>query len=400
MNILLLCDEYPPGRHGGIGTVVQLLARQYVRMGHKVIVAGFYFRGYGGEDSFTDEGVQVFRFRQLLALPLFKKEDSLVVRGISQLLDRTGISTLDIKISLKKYGHFLNELIGKYKIDIVEMPDYSDYRRLCNTEVYFPALNAPVVVKLHGCMTYFNEEAGAPTPVHVRNMEEAVLNAASAVISVSRYTAEKTARYLNYNKKIDVLYNGIEIPQVPDTVQKKAGRVIFTGSLVEKKGIYQLMKAWNKVVQKIPGAELYVYGKGPVDKVKSLLTKDALQKVFFQGHVVRQQLLNNLAEAQLSVFPSYAETFGLGVVEAMACGTAVIFSTLTSGPEIVKDGITGCLVNPDDVEGMSALIITLLTDSELCNRLAQNGKKDVSERFNISTIASQNAGYYQQLIIK
>lgn len=400
MNILLLCDEYPPGRHGGIGTVVQLLAKQYVRMGHHVIVAGFYDRGYGGEDSFTDEGVLVYRYRQLLAFSLFEKQDTFVIRGLARVLNKTGISTADIKISLKKYGDFLNKLISEHRIEVVEMPDYNDYMRICNKAVFFPALNAPVVVKLHGCITYFNEEAGIPTPHYIRKMEKEILNNASGVISVSNYTGEKTARYLDYKGKIDVLYNGIEMPQLPATIHKMSARVVFTGSLVAKKGIYQLMKAWNTVIEKIPSAELYIYGKGPVDKIKSLLTKQAMPSVSFQGHVPREQLFRDLAEARLAVFPSYAETFGLGVIEAMACGTAVVFSTLTSGPEIVKDGITGRLINPDDIEGMSALMITLLSDNDLCSRLAENGQKDVSERFNISTIASQNISYYRNVIKK
>ena len=58
MNILLLCDEYPPGRHGGIGTAVQLLARALVREGHKVVVAGFYDWSYGGKDTEADQGVK------------------------------------------------------------------------------------------------------------------------------------------------------------------------------------------------------------------------------------------------------------------------------------------------------------------------------------------------------
>jgi glycogen synthase len=47
MNILFICDEYPPGRHGGIGTVVQLTARALVSQGHNVVVAGFYDWAYG-----------------------------------------------------------------------------------------------------------------------------------------------------------------------------------------------------------------------------------------------------------------------------------------------------------------------------------------------------------------
>jgi len=72
VNILYLCDEYPPGRHGGIGTAVRLLARQVAAQGHNVVVAGFYDWGYGGEDEFIDGQVKVYRFRRGLASPALK----------------------------------------------------------------------------------------------------------------------------------------------------------------------------------------------------------------------------------------------------------------------------------------------------------------------------------------
>ena len=63
MNILYLCDEYPPGQHGGIGTSVRSMARELVKQGHRVVVAGLYSPGYGGADEFVDNGVKVYRFQ-------------------------------------------------------------------------------------------------------------------------------------------------------------------------------------------------------------------------------------------------------------------------------------------------------------------------------------------------
>jgi len=74
MNILYICDEYPPGKHGGIGTAVQLLARTMVQRGHNVVVAGFYDWGYGGDDHFEDQGVLVYRFRRVLSSKFFEKQ--------------------------------------------------------------------------------------------------------------------------------------------------------------------------------------------------------------------------------------------------------------------------------------------------------------------------------------
>lgn len=398
MNILLLCDEYPPGRHGGIGTAVQLQARTMAAKGHNVIVAGFYHPGYGGEDEFTDQGVKVFRFRRMLSSSIFGTNDALAGRVISRMVTMLGISSIDVKISLKRYGLFLNELIERFEIDIVEMPDYNDYIRFCKSEVWFPELNAPVVVKLHGSMTYFNEEAGLPTPKYIRRVEEAILAHSDAVASVSRYTADKTAQYLSYNKSITVLYNGIQVPATEVVPEKVKGLVVFTGSLVEKKGIYQLIKAWRAVSEKLPGARLHVYGKGPVQKIASLLPESMRQTVSFKGHVDRRELFSELSSAEVAVFPSYAECFALAPMEAMVCGTAVVYTRRSSGPELIQHGNTGMLIEPDNVAEISDALITLLTDESLCNTLAGNGKAWVEKMFNIDSIVDEHIIFYKKVV--
>src|SRR5471030_1364107 len=103
MNILYRCDEYPPGRHGGIGTSVQLLARQMVTMGHKVNVAGLYSPGYGGIDEFDDEGVKVYRYRWDIYSKWFDDQLSLRVRLGNRVLKETGIMDREIKRSLNNF---------------------------------------------------------------------------------------------------------------------------------------------------------------------------------------------------------------------------------------------------------------------------------------------------------
>jgi len=63
MNVLFICEEYPPGKNGGIGTMVRMLGREMVKQGHNVYVAGLYPHGYGEADYEEDEGVKVWRLR-------------------------------------------------------------------------------------------------------------------------------------------------------------------------------------------------------------------------------------------------------------------------------------------------------------------------------------------------
>ena len=398
MNILYLCDEYPPGKHGGIGTYVRLIARQMVKLGHNVIVAGLCGPGYGGANEFNDEGVTVYRFRRGFNFKFLSNEASLRSRIGIRLLKDLGLMERDIKKSLAIYKEKLEQLIIEYQIDIIEIPDYNDYIRFCSTFVPFPALSVPVVVKMNGSMTYFAKEANLQVPAHVVKMEQTILNLAAAVSSASRYTADKSSVYLSYNKAIEVLYNGIKTDLSARNVPKNLKQVIFTGTLVAKKGIYQLAKAWNIVNKSMPGARLLVLGKGSQQKVIAQLTDEAKVSVRFMGHVSTGELYDHLAASAISVFPSYAEAFALAPLEAMACGTAVINSNRTSGPELVDHEINGLLINPDDIDQIAKAILYLLNNPEVCAELAKAGNEKVREQFEISKIAVKTLQLYEKVL--
>jgi glycosyltransferase involved in cell wall biosynthesis len=399
MNILYLCDEYPPGPHGGIGTYVQLIARQMVKLGHKVTVAGLYSRGYGGIDEFEDEGVKVFRYRWGIDGRWFENQQSLSVRIANRALLHAGITQRDIKKSLAAYQEKLEQVIIFEQIDIVEMPDYNDYIRFCNSYVQFPELSVPVVVKLNGSITYFNEEAGKPVASHVLKMEQHILNRAAAVSSASAYTAGKSANYLSFNKSIKVLYNGIDTNiAIESNAVRNNKQVVFTGSLVQKKGVFQLAKAWNMVIKKMPDARLLILGKGPVSKVAAFLQEYAKSSVTFKGHVNKDELYACLAHSAVAVFPSYAEAFALAPLEAMTCGVAVINSNRTSGPELIDDGVNGLLIDPDDVEQLASAIITLLNEPEKRLQLALAGHEKAKQCFDIDIVARQTLQFYQQVL--
>lgn|GEM_PF-351313 len=397
MNILFLCDEYPPGHHGGIGTAVQLLARTLAAQGHRVVVTGLYDWGYGELDRFEDRGVLVYRFRQVLDTRLLRDKKSVAVRAALRLMKVTGVLQWDVDRSLKRYGRFVNALIAEHRIDLVEMPDFQSYMGSCLRAVHLPMLAAPTIVKLHGSTTYFAKEAGQSVPEHVYAMDRELLCRADAVTSVSHYTARMTARYMEYTRPIHVLHNGIDIPDLPP-VANEHGRVVFSGSLIEKKGIYQLIKAWNLVHRQLPAARLAVYGKGPTEQIAGLLEPTARQSVHFHGHIDRTALQSKLAAASLAVFPSYAECFALAPMEAMAMGTAIIYSTRTSGPELIAHGENGYLCDPDDVQELARQIVELLQDDESRARLAQAGQTHVRERFSMHRIAEDHIEWYQRVL--
>ncbi len=398
MNVLFICDEYPPGLNGGIGTMVQQLSQELVRQGHQVFVIGLYSYRYGCPDYEIDHGVKIFRLRYGLKLP---------VNGTSRwynLLEKLPNfikRNLNGKSAYKNYIDFINRLITEFKIDIVEMPDWNTFAY--NIGIKYPILpvfNIPVVLKLHGSHSYFSKELDEPVKKYWHTIDRLIWERADAVIAVSGYTASQNVALFQKSKPIKILYNTVAVLNKERDIKRLENLVFYSGSLVKKKGIFELLRAWNNVIKEFPQAQLVVFGKGPIAALKANLTYSAIASVTFMGHQPRPILMEYLQKSTLAIFPSFSETFGLVAIEAMSTGCPTIFTKLSCGPEIVTDFVNGLLVDPNNTDEIADKILLLLNNVSLRNAIGVAGKNTVMERFEITKSATDHVAFYQEVISK
>jgi len=102
--------------------------------------------------------------------------------------------------------------------------------------------------------------------------------------------------------------------------------------------------------------------------------------------------------ADIYLHASKAESFGLVIVEAQACGTPVIATATGAIPEIIKDGVTGLLTEPENPEDMAEKIIQLLEDRALRESMASAAIKNVKEMYNLDTMVQNYLSFYEQVI--
>lgn len=395
MNVLFICDEYPPGRIGGIGTAVQTLARELDRQGHRVIIAGLYPYNYGQKDYEEDAGIKIYRKRFGWKLGLGM--DSKLQYAINHLPDVMRRIIYQPE-AFQRFLSFLQELIVKEKIDIIEAPDFSNFPIIMGIKAQWPAFDVPFVVKSHGSLTYFCHEMGETSKPKIREMDELLFKRGDALSSVSGYTAELNKKLFGNDLSFTILYNGILMSETKPVTQRDPKTVIFTGALVVKKGIFSLLQSWNKVHIKHPDAKLLVLGKGNPAKLEKWLEAPALKTVDFLGHVPREKVMEHLSKATLGVFPSYSESFGLGPVEAMAAGCPVIYTSRSCGPEIVKEGRDGFLVDPDNIVEIAEKICRLLEEPETREKFSASAFETVRNNFEIGGLAKKHIDFYQKTI--
>lgn len=376
MKVCFVCSEYPPGPHGGIGTMTRLLARALVKNGHQVRSVGIYPDWYHAPEYEEDQGVRVWR------IPEAKHTFG------------WGFSRLALYKRLAGW-------VRSGEVDVIEVPDYQGWA------AGWRPLAAPVVVRMNGTLAYFAAELHTRCSPIAYHLERASFRRADYTCSVSRYTAEKTERVFNMPLgQCAVLYNPVELP--PQVVASAAprNRVVFSGTLTAKKGIVSLVKAWPSIVKSMPDFELHVFGKdgkaadgGSMQNfLSSLLSNGSRSSVHFHGHVSREALFDAYRNAAAAVFPSYAEAFAIAPLEAMACGCPTVYSTRGSGPELLSTGREGFLVDPDEPSQIAQAVLSLAQNPEAARRMGEAGRLRVSQTFALDRLIAQNEEFYQRCI--
>jgi len=351
------------------------MARALVGAGHQARVVGLYPPEYPGATYSDDHGVRVWR----LAQPTWR---------FGWVLARY------------KLFRLIATWADRREIDLVEVSDWGGPAAL------WPPLPVPVVARLNGSATYFAQELGRPVRPGTVWLERGSLRRAHAWCSASQYTADKTRRLFRLRSAPDaILANPVELPADNGTTPRSRNQVVFTGTLTEKKGIVSLVRAWPQVATQCRGAELHIFGKdgpAPDGSAMSAYLRAQLEghegTVTFHGHVPREVLFGALARAAVAVFPSLSEAFGIAPFEAMAQGCPTIYSRRGPGPELVRDGVDGLLVDPADPSDIAGAITRVLGDPELGSRLGRSGRERVRERVCIDAVLSLNEQFYRRSI--
>lgn len=184
--------------------------------------------------------------------------------------------------------------------------------------------------------------------------------------------------------KIEIIPNGINTrlyaPNQMNLLEERWGItppvILFVGRLDEEKGIEYLLQAFSKVITDIPEAKLVVVGRGPKEmELKSLTRNLGLPNVFFLGAVENRLMPSIYVGCEVFVLPSLREPFGNVVIEAMAAGKPVIGSYVGGIKDAIIHGVTGFHVPPKSSARMSELLIKLLGDVSLREKMGRNARE-------------------------
>ncbi len=204
--------------------------------------------------------------------------------------------------------------------------------------------------------------------------------------------------------KVRVVYNGVDPDYWAPTRTARSGRagptVLLVGRLMEAKGQRTLVRAAPAVLERFPATRFVLVGRdsgNEGDRLRALSRQLGIQDAV----EIREWLADPRAvygEADVLVLPSRSEGFGRVLVEAACLAKPVVASRVGGVPEVVVDGETGLLVEPDDVDALANALITLLGDQALRASLGAAARRRALENFTVRHhVAGVEAVYAEAL---
>lgn len=195
---------------------------------------------------------------------------------------------------------------------------------------------------------------------------------------------------------VEVVYNGTVLPSRTEPRRSSGPRVVLTyvGRMVPEKGVHVLLEAFERLTAEGAPAELHLIGGAtfsnePSPYWEELRARSAgREDIVWHGYQPSAVVEAHLHASDVLVCPSvWAEPFGMVIVEGMAHGNCLVASRTGGIPEIVEDEVTGLLVEPGDVEALTAALGRVVWDPALRARLASAGEAAARARFSWPQIA-------------
>lgn len=241
-------------------------------------------------------------------------------------------------------------------------------------------------------------------------VERRVIEAADHVVTGSEFAVRQLREELGVRTDhVSVVPYGVDArfapgPRRPELLARYGlqGKtvVLFLGGLKARKNLLRLLDAWREVVAVRADARLMVAGDGP--QRQALAARAAAlgvaETVVFTGYVPEHEKPAHYNLADVFVFPSAMEGFGLAIGEAMSSGLPVVASRRGSIPELLVEGEGGFLCDPEQPEAFAACVQALLAEPTLRERFGAANRERVEQRFRWERCARETRRVYEAVL--
>ena len=387
MKILMLTWEYPPRIVGGVARVVYDLSHRLIKDGHEVTVITY---NEGDSPEFEDDkGVQVYRVNDYMI------NANTLIDWVMQMNFNMIAKANQI---MSENGYF----------DVIHAHDWLvTYAAKTLKNSY----NLPIVATIHAT------EAGRNGGIHdelqryLNDTEWLLTYEAAEVIVNSNYMKSELQRLFGLPyEKINVVPNGVNTTLFSGIERDYNFRrkyamdnekiILYVGRLVYEKGVQHLIAAMPKILEGYQDSKLVIAGKGGMlDELKAEANALGLgEKVHFAGYLGGKDVQRMYKAADVAVFPSTYEPFGIVALEAMLSENPIVVSDIGGLNEIVDHRVNGMKSYAGNANSIADSVLELLYDKQLAANIVKKAKNKVRNNYNWNKIAQDTHFTYQKAI--
>jgi L-malate glycosyltransferase len=241
-----------------------------------------------------------------------------------------------------------------------------------------------------------------PKSYFKRRWLKSILSKADRITAAGSFLATATEHLLDPGYKVEVTPFGVDLETFRSLSMKQNENIVIgaTKTLEPVYGLENLVKAIAKLGR--PGLKLLLVGDGSLrPRLEKLVVElRVADRVDFIGRMPPQTIPTHLQKMHILVNPSLQESFGVSVLEAQACEIPVIASNTGGLPEVMRDGVTGFLVPPENVHAIAEKIELLASDENLRTKMGKAGREFVRKNYDWNENAKIMERLYDSLVRK
>lgn len=386
MKILMLSWEYPPKNVGGLSNHVYYLSHSLANMGHEVHVVT------------CEEGTA----------PIKENDNGVLIYRVAPYKIETQDFT---KWTMQLNFAMIEECIRLIKdIGMMDIIHAHDWLTAYAAKTLKWAFKIPMVCTIHATEHGRNNGVRTDMQRYISSVEWMLTYESWKVIACSNYMRIQIKDVFSTPwEKIWNIPNGVEPEEFQLEFDNKDFRrkyakddekiVFFVGRHVFEKGVHILIDAVSKIVERYDKVKFIIAGTGPMteelnDRVLSMRLKD---KVLFTGYMDEKSKNKLYKAADVAIFPSLYEPFGIVALEGMAAGCPIVVSDVGGFSEIVEHKVNGMKFIPGLAESLKDNVLELLSNEELAETLKENAYKCVYEKYSWDSVARLTMKMYEQV---
>ncbi len=255
-----------------------------------------------------------------------------------------------------------------------------------------------VILHIHGAeyMKFFENLS--------RKKQEKViefLQSCDAVIALSDDWKMKFEKSFGLRNCV-AIENGIDMMRFQTAVSEGRDHphtFVSLGRLGHRKGTYDILDAVEIAVQKVPDLMVYLGGDGETEQVKELAAKKKIEDhVKIVGWADFDKKIELLKKSSVFLLPSYNEGLPMAILEAMACGKAIISTTVGAIPEVISEE-NGILITAGDVNALADAMIKMCTDPEYVEAISRHNMDKIAAQYDMRIMHRKIEALYQKVFV-